>query len=72
MAGRKKKDRVDDRQRERFVCEMDPLLRRALRMRAALDGVAVSDTLSGIVRAALAKEVAMIEESDSKKAAGGT
>jgi hypothetical protein len=63
----------DERDRDRMVFETSELMKRAIRIRAALEGVKPADVVNAALAAYLDKEIALAQErlKEGGPAAGG-
>ena len=52
----------DERERDRMVFETSEVMKRAIRMRAALEGVKPADVVNAALAAYLDKEIALAQE----------
>jgi hypothetical protein len=53
---------ADDRERERMVFETTDQVKRAIRMRAGMDGVKPADVVNAALEACLDEELALVRE----------
>ena len=53
---------ADQRHRERMVFETTEVMKRAVRLRAAVDGVKPADVVNAVLRLYLAREIASAQE----------